>query len=294
MKPGVTALRRFLFFFPAPRSLQLALPPAHTIAETREISRSPGPSPRSLQLNFMNKEFASVGSTGLLLCVGASAAVGVCWTLSAMSARQVNRGGNKRIDRYEEVVPARENGVESGQGSDVGQGPTVSEGCPGAFNGYERVVMLYESYIHLEGLREKWKMPITSKPVLEPSFVAAMHGVELGFLLLADFLQDSRAYIVMQHRIELVSKDVRIHRGFSATPYASPPRLQLPHSTQLFLSSLLTSSEHFTVRSPTSWASSPTLSTLSSHSSTRWRTAARSPSPRSLSSSAAPMHLKSV
>lgn len=37
-----------------------------------------------------------------------------------------------------------------------------------------------------------WACPVTDKPVLEPCFAAAFHGIELAFLLMAEFLTDSR------------------------------------------------------------------------------------------------------
>lgn len=67
---------------------------------------------------------------------------------------------------------------------------------------------MFADYIKIHGLRDKWARPMTQRPVLEPAFVAAMHGVELTFLLLTNFLRDKRPYIALQHRIELVSKDV--------------------------------------------------------------------------------------
>ena len=37
-----------------------------------------------------------------------------------------------------------------------------------------------------------WDNPVTDKPVLEPCFAAAFHGIELCFLLLAEFISDDR------------------------------------------------------------------------------------------------------
>ena len=51
-------------------------------------------------------------------------------------------------------------------------------------------------------------MQVTAQPQLEPSFAAGMHGVELGFLLLADFLDDARPYISKRPRFELVVEDI--------------------------------------------------------------------------------------
>jgi hypothetical protein len=35
---------------------------------------------------------------------------------------------------------------------------------------------------------------VTDKPQLEPCFAAAFHGIELSFLLLAEFLRDTRRW----------------------------------------------------------------------------------------------------
>ena len=51
-------------------------------------------------------------------------------------------------------------------------------------------------------------MQVTAQPQLEPSFAAGMHGVELGFLLLADFLDDARPYVSKRPRFELVVEDI--------------------------------------------------------------------------------------
>ena len=37
-----------------------------------------------------------------------------------------------------------------------------------------------------------WSSPLTEKPQLEPCFAAAFHGIELCFLLLAEFVADKR------------------------------------------------------------------------------------------------------
>ena len=37
-----------------------------------------------------------------------------------------------------------------------------------------------------------WTGPLTEKPLLEPCFAAAFHGIELCFLLLAEFVADKR------------------------------------------------------------------------------------------------------
>jgi hypothetical protein len=43
---------------------------------------------------------------------------------------------------------------------------------------------------------------------MEPNFAAACHGLELAFVLLAEFIQDSRQYLAKRPRIELVCRDV--------------------------------------------------------------------------------------
>jgi len=65
-----------------------------------------------------------------------------------------------------------------------------------------------EEYVHLPQLRHVWTNPVTAYPRVEPFFSAACHGMELGFLLIADFIQDSRQYLVKQPRIEMVCCDI--------------------------------------------------------------------------------------
>ena len=50
---------------------------------------------------------------------------------------------------------------------------------------------------------------MTEKPVLEPCFAAAFHGIELCFLLLAEFISDDRKYVFRRPRIELVANDIQ-------------------------------------------------------------------------------------
>ena len=71
-----------------------------------------------------------------------------------------------------------------------------------------RVRALYEDYVHLHELRCVWTNPVTENPVTEPSFAAGVHGLELGFLLMAEFLDDRRAYVVRRPRVELVANDI--------------------------------------------------------------------------------------
>lgn len=74
--------------------------------------------------------------------------------------------------------------------------------------GKERVKLLYEVYVHLPLLRAVWDSPITQDPVLEPCFTAAFHGIELCFLLLAEFVGDRREYVALRPRIERVAEDI--------------------------------------------------------------------------------------
>jgi len=80
--------------------------------------------------------------------------------------------------------------------------------APRVPTGKARVKLLYEEYIHLSWLRKVWDSPLTESPVLEPSFAAGMHGIELCFLLLAEFIADPRDYVAKRPRIEKVSDDI--------------------------------------------------------------------------------------
>lgn len=71
-----------------------------------------------------------------------------------------------------------------------------------------RVITLYEDYIHLHDLACVWDNPVTDTPRLEPSFAAGMHGIELAFMLMAEFIRDSRSYVVRRPRIEMVAEDI--------------------------------------------------------------------------------------
>lgn len=73
----------------------------------------------------------------------------------------------------------------------------------------KRVIILYEEYIHLLPLQQIWEHPATEKPVLEPCFVAAFHGIELCFLLLAEFISDDRKYVFRRPRVEMVANDIQ-------------------------------------------------------------------------------------
>ncbi|KAL4539440.1 hypothetical protein Ndes2437B_g02184 [Nannochloris sp. 'desiccata'] len=80
--------------------------------------------------------------------------------------------------------------------------------APRVPTGKARVKLLYEEYIHLSWLQKVWDSPLTESPVLEPSFAAGMHGIELCFLLLAEFIADPRDYVAKRPRIEKVSDDI--------------------------------------------------------------------------------------
>ena len=54
-----------------------------------------------------------------------------------------------------------------------------------------------------------WDNPVTEKPLLEPLFAAAMQGIELCFLLMGEFVRDSRSYVAKRPRIELLASDIR-------------------------------------------------------------------------------------
>ena len=54
-----------------------------------------------------------------------------------------------------------------------------------------------------------WDNPVTEKPALEPCFAAAFHGIELCFLLLAEFISDDRKYVFRRPRIEMVATDIQ-------------------------------------------------------------------------------------
>ncbi|KAJ9514043.1 hypothetical protein QJQ45_021139, partial [Haematococcus lacustris] len=89
--------------------------------------------------------------------------------------------------------------------SDVSQ-PKKTPKVP---TGQARVQVLYEEYVHLRWLKQVWDSPTTSKPDLEPCFAAAFHGIELAFLLMAQFVSDSRRYVAKRPRIEAMAMDIR-------------------------------------------------------------------------------------
>lgn len=71
-----------------------------------------------------------------------------------------------------------------------------------------RVILLYEDYVHLPALKAVWENPVTAYPRMEPYFVSACHGLELCFLLVAEFAKDRRHYLSKRPSIELVCRDI--------------------------------------------------------------------------------------
>lgn len=72
----------------------------------------------------------------------------------------------------------------------------------------EVVRILYEEYISLHSVQEVWNSPVTSKPRLEPIFAAGFHGIELAFVMMAQFITDPRHYVETRPRIELIADDI--------------------------------------------------------------------------------------
>ena len=68
--------------------------------------------------------------------------------------------------------------------------------------------MHIHSFKHAK-LLQIWSNPVTEKPALEPCFAAAFHGIELCFLLLAEFISDDRKYVFRRPRIEMVATDIQ-------------------------------------------------------------------------------------
>lgn len=67
--------------------------------------------------------------------------------------------------------------VHAGSGSPVGSAPPTPPTPPLS-----------------PSLTQVWESPSTEKPVLEPLFAAGFHGIELAFLLLAEFVRDGRRW----------------------------------------------------------------------------------------------------
>eukprot|EP00891_Asterochloris_glomerata_P001752 jgi/Astpho2/1752/Aster-04173 len=89
-----------------------------------------------------------------------------------------------------------------------GQSPGVSPEVKPTATGWQarkqHVIYLYAEYVHLNWLQEVWTSPLTEKPLLEPCFAAAFHGIELCFLLLAEFVADKRKLLGLSHPIPAV------------------------------------------------------------------------------------------
>ena len=71
-----------------------------------------------------------------------------------------------------------------------------------------KIRVLYEEYIKLHPCLNTWNSPITSKPKLEPIFNAGWHGIELAFIMMSQFISDTRNYVVKRPRIELIAADI--------------------------------------------------------------------------------------
>ena len=80
---------------------------------------------------------------------------------------------------------------------------------PNRYQREEKIRILYEEYISLHHVMHVWENPITVKPDLEPVFSAAMHGVELAFVLMSEFISDARHYVVKRPRVELIANDLQ-------------------------------------------------------------------------------------
>jgi len=73
----------------------------------------------------------------------------------------------------------------------------------------EKIRMLYEEYIHLHSVMASWYDTRTPNPKLEPLFCAGMQGIELGFIILGEFISDVRGYVVKRPRVEMVAEDIQ-------------------------------------------------------------------------------------
>lgn len=51
--------------------------------------------------------------------------------------------------------------------------------------------------------------PVTERPHLEPGFAAAMHGMEICFLIMTQCLNDERTYVAKRPRIEVVACNIQ-------------------------------------------------------------------------------------
>ena len=51
---------------------------------------------------------------------------------------------------------------------------------------------------------------MTERPQLEPCFAAAMHAIELCFLIMTQCLHDKRTYVAKRPRIEVIAADIQM------------------------------------------------------------------------------------
>jgi selenocysteine lyase/cysteine desulfurase/tryptophan 2,3-dioxygenase len=79
-----------------------------------------------------------------------------------------------------------------------------------------KVKILYEEYIKLSPCLEVWLNPVTEKPKLEPMFTAGWQGIELAFVLMSEFVSDSRVYVVKRPRVELIAADIMTQMNLMA------------------------------------------------------------------------------
>ena len=165
------------------------------------------------------------------LCLGCLC-VGLVWLRSWMTSVQSANGVATKV-AAEAAAPKQVAPLELAVSSPTAAAAEEGGGCP---FGYDkpapaaaklstsdkqalrmvRVTNLYEDYIHLHDLTVVWSNPVTDNPAMEPCFAAAMHGIELAFILMAEFIKDSRQYVVKRPRMELVAKDVVMQCGILA------------------------------------------------------------------------------
>ena len=69
-----------------------------------------------------------------------------------------------------------------------------------------RLIQLYEDFLNIEPIRNCWKD--AEREGINSDIIAAFHGIESCFLLLAEFISDSRTYISKDIRIECIVKDL--------------------------------------------------------------------------------------
>ncbi len=66
----------------------------------------------------------------------------------------------------------------------------------------------YENYINLPILSRTWNDSSSNADGIEPYLTSSLQGVELGLLLLAEFIKDAGSYLIMRPRIELICRDI--------------------------------------------------------------------------------------